>query len=144
MTHRLLLTIALAEALAQGMKPGLWQFEQVISIPGAPPQGFEGLRQSWTHCVTPEQAKTGLQFRPERYGQPPEGASDCRITNLKTRPGYASYEIVCPSRKGGARILVEYRYTATSLRGEARPIEQNKMGWQVKGQYLGACPKSKR
>lgn len=136
--------IGMSEAQAQGMKPGLWQVEQQISIPGAPPELLEGAKQRWSYCVRPEEAKEGPKFRPEQYGEAPDKMKECRIENLKTSPGHTSYDIACPNQRGASRIRVEYRYTDTSFEGTSRLLGKETMSWRMKGQYLGACPEAKK
>jgi len=119
-----------------GIKPGLWEIEQVFDIPGAPQGGF---KNQWQHCVKEEDAKQGPVFSDidRTKGTPKEG--ECRIENLRyPEPGHVTYDIVCG--KKATRIKVEYRYSETTFEGTTRMVSRGRsITYKMNGRYLGPC-----
>ena len=129
-----------------GIKPGLWEMEQIFEIPGGPPEGF---KNQWQHCVTEEDAKQGPVFSESdrqalsdaAKGKGKSKAAECKVENLRyPEPGYVVYDVVCGTREN--RIRVEYRYTETTFEGTTRPVGGKKaMTFTMRGRYIGPCKK---
>jgi hypothetical protein len=123
-------------AQSPGIKPGLWEMEQVLDIPDAPGGSF---RSHWRHCVQEDVAKQGPIFSDLDRSRTAPQAGECRIENLQhPERGRVTYDIVCGKEEN--RIRVEYRFTETSFEGTSRMVNQRgNFSFQMKGRYVGPC-----
>jgi hypothetical protein len=119
-----------------GIKPGLWEIEQVFEIPGAPQGGF---KNQWQHCVKEEDAKQGPVFSDANRTKATPKEGECRIENLRyPERGRVTYDIVCG--KKATRIKVEYRYSETTFEGTTRLVSGGRsITYKMKGRYVGPC-----
>lgn len=87
-----------ASAVADEMRPGLWEHRMKFEMPGMPmvPGGMETTVRK---CYTAEDLKGDQPFRPDRSH--PEW-KDCKISDLKQSKGKTSYRFSC--RQDGSRI----------------------------------------
>jgi hypothetical protein len=127
-------------SLAQnmGVKPGLWEIEQIIDMPGAPQGSF---RNKWQHCIKEEDAKKGPAFPDAETRKAKPKEEECRIENMKyPGPGHVIYDIVCGKTK--VRIRAEYKYTETTFEGTSSAVgDKESFTYKMRGQYIGPCKK---
>jgi hypothetical protein len=83
----LLVVLAAPAAQAQDMRPGRYDYEMRMNVPGLP-QGAQPIR--FQQCVTPKDIADGKAFQAR---QPPN--SDCRIEGLQRSGAEISYRMVC-------------------------------------------------
>jgi len=125
-----LLLAAATPALAQGMEPGEWEFQIVVTAPGMPkPQPM-----AYRHCVTREQANDPL-----RWGGNPSQPTDCQITTLKKGPDAVSWQMACPST--GMQGTGSARFGRGSMQSETQVGGGSSVDLRTKttGRRLGPC-----
>jgi hypothetical protein len=124
------LVLASANALAQQVEPGEWEFVTEIAIPGLPRPQQAGVRM----CLTREQARDPINWT--AHGSQP---ADCRITSLKLGPDTASWAMECP--ESGMRGAGKARIAQGSLEAELQIGGGNSVDMRTKtqGRRLGPC-----
>lgn len=132
------LTLPQGFSLAQnmGLKPGLWEIEQIIDMSGAPQGGF---RNKWQHCIKEEDAKKGPALPDAETSKAKPKNEECRIENMKyPGPGHVIYDVVCGTTK--ARIRAEYKYTETTFEGTSSTVsDKGSFTYKMRGRYIGPC-----
>ena len=128
----LILLVPCAQAGAQAMQPGEWQFTTTMSSAMTPkPQ-----TSTVTRCVKPGDTD------PSRLGQDKSAQSDCKMTQGKPSGGSYAWEVVCP--KSGMKGSGTARVTGTTVESEMRmtgETQGHKIDMQTKtvGKRLGDC-----
>lgn len=125
-----LLLAAACPAYAQGMEPGEWEFQIVITSPGMPKPEV----MSYRHCVTKEQANDPL-----RWGGNPSQPTDCRISTLKKGPDEVSWKMACPGT--GMNGVGSARFGRGSMQSETQVGGGSSVDLRTKtqGRRLGPC-----
>ncbi len=123
----LALTLPLA-ALAEkpAMKPGLWEYQVKMEMPGTayaiPPSTSQ-------RCLTQGEINRG-EFAKD---------DECKITNLKQGAGSASYDVAC---KDGATGHFDFTYGPGSMQGKGvTQSKGRKVLTDFSSKRLGKCPK---
>ncbi|HUS24435.1 MAG TPA: DUF3617 family protein [Candidatus Binatia bacterium] len=98
--------LATGAATAAGtMKPGLYDYNVKMEIPGLP---FPMPPQKFQHCVTQADIDSGQQYQSQNQG-------DCTVSNLKQSAGKASFDLAC---KDGTTGHADYVMTADGVSGK--------------------------
>ncbi len=81
------LACAASAAQAQDMRPGRYEYQMKINMPGMP-QGVPPT--TFRHCVTQKDIQDGKAFQSRQ-----EPNSDCRVEGMKRNGAEISYRMVC-------------------------------------------------
>ena len=77
-------------ASGAGMKPGLWEINTSMEMPGLP---FQPPPTTVSHCYTSEEVKNNQNVVPQQ--------DDCKVTELKSTGNKMTWQIVCTGRQKG-------------------------------------------
>jgi hypothetical protein len=125
----LLLAVA-ATAGGAGMKPGLWEINTTMELPGLP---FAPPPTTMTHCYTAEEVGDRERFVPQQEG-------DCRVTDTTTSGNRITWTVVCSGENSG-RGSGEMVFTGDSAYTGSMVFEME--GMTMKSRYqarrLGNC-----
>ncbi len=95
-----------ATAQAQEMRPGRYEYQVKMNMPGMP-QAMPAT--TFQHCVTPKDIQDGKAFQARQ-----DPNSDCRIEGMKRNGAEISYRMVC-TRPQPINADVKGRMTADSM-----------------------------
>jgi hypothetical protein len=73
-------------AIAQEIKPGLWQYSVSMNIPGMPAGAHT---QSFQRCVTPKEVQDKSAYMRS------DSKSQCKMSDFKQQGGQFSYNVAC-------------------------------------------------
>lgn len=112
---------------ADSMKPGLWEYEMKMDMPGLP---VAMPPVKYRHCLTQADVDQGNLSRP-----PQQKGSECQTHNLVRAGDKISYDITCT---GEASMSGHYDFTATdsSMEGGGK--------FEVNGQHMQNSMRAKR
>lgn len=119
-------------ALAQEMKPGLWEISATMKM-----QGMEMPGGKFTHCYTAKDIADGKQYKTD-------DKSKCTIANMKSAGGNISYDLSCVSEGSKMTGTVKGTMSATAFAFEQklRMTPDQGMGEMhslSKGRRIGDC-----
>ena len=86
-----LVLTAAGMANGAGMKPGLWEINSTIEMPGLP---FQPPPTTITHCYTSEDVKNNEKMVPQQ--------SDCKVTEFKSTGNKMTWQLVCTGEQKGS------------------------------------------
>jgi hypothetical protein len=118
---------ALPAVAADGMRPGQYDYNIKMEMPGMP---FAMPPMTMQHCLTQADLDTGRQYQ----GQPNQ---DCEVKNLKQSPGKASMDLVC---KDGTTGKGEFTFGNDSLTGKTTMTKDGQaMVMNMTARRTGEC-----
>lgn len=126
------LVVATGAALAQEMKPGLWEIVTTMQM-----QGMQLPGGKFNHCYSAKDIAAGKQYSGDDAGK-------CVISNLKSGGGNVSYDIACDAEGGKMTGSVKGTVapTAYAFEQKLRMTPDQGMGDMhstIKGRRLGDC-----
>jgi hypothetical protein len=126
------LAVITGAALAQEMKPGLWEIVTTMQM-----QGMQMPGGKFNHCYTAKDLAAGKQYSGDEAGK-------CTIANLKTTGGSVSYDLACAAEGGKMTGSVKGTVapTAYTFEQKLRMTPDQGMGDMlstIKGRRLGDC-----
>lgn len=114
-------------ALADGMKPGLYDYTVKMEMPGMP---FAMPPQTFQNCVKQQDLDQGKHYQTQRD-------EDCALKNMKQSPGKASFDLAC---KDGTTGHADYTFTDTSMTGkQVITREGTPMTMNMSAKRVGDC-----
>ena len=131
--------VGVAYAQVIPIQPGMWEITaRMTSMTGMPANmaGIMGRPQTIRNCVTPEQAKQGVQsvLKAESKGK-------CSYTKFNAAAGRFSHEMTCTGN-GGLVMTASGTYTPSSYNSSSRMVMQGgKMviTGTASGRRVGPC-----
>jgi len=132
--------IAYAQAIIP-IRPGMWEITaQMTSMTGMPANmaGIMGRPQTIRHCVTPEEARKGVEsvLKGESKGK-------CSFTKFRASGGTYNHEMTCAGQ-GKMVMTASGSYSPTSYSGQSRMVMnggQMIITGKASGRLVGACKK---
>lgn len=114
-----------AQAEQPTMKPGKWEYNMKMDIPGMP---FAMPPVKTQRCLKQDEIDRGDQYSKD---------DKCKVTNLKQDASSASYDVAC---KDGAKGHYDFKYGPDSMTGTGvTETEGQKITSQFTAKRLGDC-----
>jgi hypothetical protein len=127
-----LLALPMVASAASPMKAGKWQVTMEMDMPGLP---MKMPPQTFTHCVTKEQAEDPQQSLPKA-----DPKSDCKVQDYKINGNKVTWKVECPKTKmtgTGEATYANDSYTANIHMA----MPDHEMTIKSTGKRIGDCEK---
>ena len=127
----------LAQAQAPEVKPGMWEYQMEMKIPG---MQVNMPAQVVKRCLTADDVAKNKQ-----YGGNEGGKNPCTITNMKNVGGKVSYDFSCKSERGTMSGSASGTASPTAIEMESRMTMNpptngmSEMQQKMRAKRIGEC-----